>query len=299
MDQRERRPNPGSAARAGRRARRRRRRAARLAGRAARNRARRAARLAGHAAVPKEQAAARRGRRRGRRVARAAARGARLARRATGRAATAAAGRAATRAARHRALADGSRPNLHRGPLERKHALRRTASAGTMLGKGSTKPSRPLISARQADLGDLHWAGDNAAGASPGGNTRNAGKFAPCRRHGMPGSGATTLPGLRCSGSGGQPHHLPHAVAQAAPNAAPLSAPLTVPNAVPPVGLRAPPAAPLAAMNDGPRAVLQVAVICEVAAAERSAKSPRLKAAPQDAPHAALAAARSLQRRAP
>ena len=234
-----------------------------------------------------------------------------------GRAATAAAGRAATRAARHRALADGSRPNLqpppaglprfltivdiklHRGPLERKRALRRTASAGTMLGKGSTKPSRPLISARQADLGDLHWAGENAAGASPGGNTRNAGKSAPCRRHGMPGSGATTLPGLRCSGSGGQPHHLPHAVAQAAPNAAPLSAPLTVPYAVPPVGLRAPPAAPLAAMNDGPRAVLQVAVICEVAAAERSAKSPRLKAAPQDAPHAALAAARSLQRRAP
>ena len=267
MDQRERRPNPGSAARAGRRARRRRRRAARLAGRAARHRARRAARLAGHAADPKEQAAARRGRRWGRRVARAAARGARLARRATGRAATAAAGRAAARAARRRALADGSRPNLqpppaglprfltivdirlHRGPLERKRALRRTASAGTMLGKGSTKPSRPLISARQADLGDLHWAGDNAAGASPGGNTRNAGKFAPCRRHGMPGSGATTLPGLRCSGSGGQPHHLPHAVAQAAPNAAPLSAPLTVPNAVPPVGLRAPPAAPLAAMT--------------------------------------------------
>ena len=188
---------------------------------------------------------------------------------------------------------------LRRNPLERKSPHRTAASEETMLDKDNTRPIRPLISARQADLGDLHWAGDKEAGASPGGNTRNAGKSAPCRRHGMPGSGATTLPGLRCSGSGGQPHQLPHAVAQAAPNAAPLSAPLTVPYALPPIGLRAPQAAPLAAMNDGPRAVLQVAVICEVAAAERSAKSPRLNAAPQDAPHAALAAARSRQRRAP
>ena len=139
---------------------------------------------------------------------------------------------------------------LRRRPLGRIGLHRTAASAETMLDRDNTRPIRPLISARQADLGDLHWASDSGAGACSGGNTRNAGKSAPCHRHGMRGSGATTLPGLRCSGSGGQPN-LP----QHAPHAAPLSAPLAVPQDVPPIGLPAPPAAPQAAPEVGQQAV--------------------------------------------